>query len=106
MLHKYEHCIQQTTQETQYVCNSIKTFDFSTLYITIPHMLLKSRIKKMIQRCFLKKNGKQRYQYLVIENFLMTEHPLYIGKAGIKGLGLFSIFFLEKPLKEVCLIKV
>ena len=63
MLHKYEHCIQQTTQETQCVCNGIKTFDFST---TIPHMLLKSRIKKMIQRCFLKKNGKQRYQYLVI----------------------------------------
>ena len=36
----------------------------------------------------------------------MTEHPVYLGKAGIKGLGLFSIFILEKPLKEVCLIKV
>jgi hypothetical protein len=41
-----------------------------------------------------------------IENYLMTEHPLYIGKAGIKGLGLFSIFILEKPLKEVCLKKM
>ena len=30
---------------SQYVCNSIKTFDFSTLYNTIPHTLLKSRIK-------------------------------------------------------------
>jgi len=66
MLHKYEHCIQQTTQETQYVCNTIKTFDFSTLYITIPYALLTYRIKELIQRCFSKKNGEQRYQYLVI----------------------------------------
>jgi hypothetical protein len=36
----------------------------------------------------------------------MTEHPLYLGKAGIKGIGVFSIFILEKPLKEVCLINM
>jgi hypothetical protein len=30
----------------------IKPFDVSTLYTTIPHMLLKSRIKELIQRCF------------------------------------------------------
>ena len=66
MLHKYEHCIQQTTQETQYVCNIIKTFDCSTLYITIPYAILKSRIKELIQRWLSKKNGEQRYQYLVI----------------------------------------
>ena len=29
-------------------------------------MLLKSSIKELIQRCFSKKNGEQRYQYLVI----------------------------------------
>jgi hypothetical protein len=33
---------------------------------TIPHMLLKSRIKELIQRCFSQKNREQRYQYLVI----------------------------------------
>ena len=33
---------------------------------TIPHMLLKSRIKELIQHCFSKKNREQRYQYLVI----------------------------------------
>ena len=51
---------------SQYVYNSLKTFDFSTLYITIPHTLLKSRIKEWIQRCFSKKKGEQMYQYLVI----------------------------------------
>ena len=29
---------------SQYVCSNIKTFDFSTSYTTIRHMLLKSRI--------------------------------------------------------------
>ena len=29
-------------------------------------MLLKSRIKELIQHCFSKKNQEQRYQYLVI----------------------------------------
>jgi len=49
-----------------YVGNCSKTFDFSTLYTTISHRLLKSRIKELIQRCFSKKNGEQRYQYLAI----------------------------------------
>ena len=40
-------------------CNSIKTFDFSTLYTTIPHSMLKDRLIK-------KKNGQRRYKYLVI----------------------------------------
>ena len=57
MLHKYEHCIQQTTQETQCVCNGIKTFDFST---TIPHMLLKSRIKKNDSALLLKEERKTK----------------------------------------------
>ena len=54
------------SSRSHYVCNSIKAFDFSTLYTTIPHTLLKSRNKELIQRCFSKKNGEQRYQYLVI----------------------------------------
>ena len=42
-------------------CNSIKTFDFSTLYTTIPHSKL-----KLVQLCFIKKNGQRRYKYLVL----------------------------------------
>ena len=47
-------------------CNSIKTFDFSTLYTTIPHEKLKSRLKSLIQQCFFKRSGERRYKYLVI----------------------------------------
>jgi hypothetical protein len=42
-------------------CNSIKTFDFSTLYTTIPHSKL-----KLVQLGFIKKNGQCRYKYLVL----------------------------------------
>jgi hypothetical protein len=51
---------------SQYVCNSIKAFYFSTLYTTIPHTLPTSKIKELIMHCFSKKNGEQMYQYLVI----------------------------------------
>ena len=47
-------------------CNSIKTFDFSTLYTTIPHEKLKSRLKTLILQCFFKSSGERRYRYLVI----------------------------------------
>ena len=48
-------------------CNTIKTFDNSTLYTTIPHSKLKDRLKELIQLCFIKKtNGQRRYKYLVL----------------------------------------
>ena len=58
--------LKSLAEESQYVCNNIKTFEFSTLHITIPHTRLKSNIKELIQRCFLERNGEQMYQYLVI----------------------------------------
>ena len=33
---------------------SVQTFDFSTLYTSIPHDLLKSRISNLVQNCFQK----------------------------------------------------
>ena len=48
------------------VCDSIKTFDFSTLYTTIPHSQLNERLKDLIHRCFQNKNGTNRYTYLVV----------------------------------------
>ena len=36
-------------------CNSIKTFDFSTLYTTIPHSKLKDRLRELVQLYFIKK---------------------------------------------------
>jgi hypothetical protein len=47
-------------------CNSIKTFDFSTLYTTIPHSKLKDKLRELVQLCFMKKNGQRRYKYLVL----------------------------------------
>ena len=36
-------------------CNSIKTFDFSTLYTSIQHSKLKDKLKELVLLCFLKK---------------------------------------------------
>ena len=47
-------------------CNSIKTFDFSILYTTIPHSKLKDRLRELVQPCHIKKNGRRRYKYLVL----------------------------------------
>ena len=60
ILKKWKDLLETLNSKSQYACNSIKTFDFFTVYTTIPHTLLKCRIKQLIQRCFsnLKKNGE------------------------------------------------
>ena len=45
---------------------NIKSFDISTLYTTIPHQKLKSRIASIIRNSFIHKNGNRRYKYLVL----------------------------------------
>jgi hypothetical protein len=40
-----------------YQINSVKTYDFSTLYTTIPHDKLKYRL---LDNCFFNKNGKRK----------------------------------------------
>jgi hypothetical protein len=47
-------------------CNIIKSFDFSTLYTTIPHSKLKARLRELVQLCFIKKNSKRKYKYIVL----------------------------------------
>ena len=47
-------------------CNSITTFDLSTLYTTIPHSKLKDTLRELVQLCFIKENGQRRYKYLVL----------------------------------------
>ena len=56
---------------------SIKSFDFSTLYTTIPHDKLKSRLASIIRNSFMFKNGNRRYKYLVLgheESYFVKEH--------------------------------
>jgi len=44
----------------------LTTFEFSTLYTTIPHPKLKSRLKDLVTNSFRAKSGKRRYSYLVV----------------------------------------
>ena len=59
-------------------CNSIKTFNFSTLYTTIPHSKLKDKLRELVQLCFIKKNDQRRYKYLVLvkRQILFCKTPL------------------------------
>ena len=45
---------------------SLQTFDFSTLYISIPRDLLKSRISCLVHNAFRKKDGSVRYTYIKV----------------------------------------
>ena len=53
---------------------SIKSFDFSTLFTTIPRQKLKSRLATIIRNSFIHKNGNRRYKVLV----LVCEGPYFV----------------------------
>ena len=44
----------------------IKSFDFFTLYTTIPHQKLNSRLAIIIWNSFIHKHGNRRYKFLVL----------------------------------------
>ena len=45
---------------------SVQTFDFSTLYTSIPHDLLKSRISNLVHNAFRKKDRSVRYTHIKV----------------------------------------
>ena len=47
-----------------HTAKSVQTFDFSTLYTSIPHDLLKSRISNLVHNAFRKKDGSVRYTHI------------------------------------------
>ena len=57
---------------------SIQTFDFSTLYTSIPHDLLKSRMNNIINNAFKHKNGATRYNHIKVSRnkSYFTSDPL------------------------------
>ena len=57
---------------------SIQTFDFSTLYTSIPHNLLKSRMNSIIKNAFKYKNGATRYIHIKVcrNKSYFTSDPL------------------------------
>ena len=46
---------------------SVQTFDFSTLYTSIPHDLLKSRISNLVHNAFRKKDRSVRYTNIKVK---------------------------------------
>ena len=57
---------------------SIQIFDFSTLYTSIPHDLLKSRMNSIINNAFKYKNGATRYTHIKVSRSksYFTSDPL------------------------------
>ena len=56
---------------------NIKSFDFSTLYTTIPLQKLKGRLATIIRNSFIHKNGNRIYKYLVLGRegpYFVREH--------------------------------
>ena len=58
---------------------SVQTYDFSTLYTSVPHNLLKSRITALIHNSFKRRNGSNRYTHIKIMSgkgyFIDTINP-------------------------------
>ena len=56
---------------------SIQAFDFSTLYTSIPHDLLKSRMNNIINNAFKHKNGATRYTHIKVgrnKSYFTSDH--------------------------------
>ena len=66
ILKNSKELLENLKEQSLYSVNSIKSFDFCTLYTTIPHDKLKSKLKEIIIQCFFHKNGDRRFQYVVI----------------------------------------
>ena len=74
---KLQRAFRKPNAQSLHSVNSIKSFDFFTLYTTIPHAKLKSKLKEIINQCFFHKNGNRRFQYVVIsykDTYFVRDH--------------------------------
>ena len=58
-------------------CNSIKTFDFPTLYKTIPHSKLMDKLRELVQLCLMKKNDHVDILCVRKRHILFCRTPLW-----------------------------
>jgi hypothetical protein len=68
-------------------CNSIKTFDFSTLCTNIHHSKLKDKLRELVQLCFIKRNGQRRCKYLMLgrdRSYFIKKTTLILSKSSLK----------------------
>ena len=74
---KAPELLENLKAQSLHSVNSLKSFDFSTLYTTIPHDKLKSKLKEIINQCFFHKNGNRRFQYVVTgykDTYFVRDH--------------------------------
>ena len=77
ILKNSKELLENLKAQSLHSVNSIKSFDFSTLYTTIPHDKLKSKFKEIINQCFFHKNGNRRFQYVFIgykDTYFVRDH--------------------------------
>ena len=78
ILKNSKELLENLKAQSLHSVNSKKSFDFSTLYTTIPHDKLKSRLKEIKgNQCFFHKNGNRRFQYVVIgykDTYFIRDH--------------------------------
>ena len=88
ILKNSKHLLEYIQSKSLSFCNSIKTFDFSTLYTTIPHSKL-DILRELVQVCFIKKNGQRRNKYLVLGRDISyfvkkNQNTLILPKSSLK----------------------
>ena len=66
ILKKSKDLLENLKSQSLKYCSNINTFDFSSLYTTIPYSKLKSRLKELDNLCFFNKKGTRRFKYLVL----------------------------------------
>ena len=77
ILKNSKELLENLKAQSLHSINSIKPFVFSTLYTSIPHDKLKSKLKVIINQCFFHKNGNRRFQYVVIgykDTYFVRDH--------------------------------
>ena len=61
ILKSFDSCCRDPDQLDVRTATSVQMYDFSTLYTSIPHKLLKSQIASLVHNSFTKKDGSTRY---------------------------------------------
>ena len=77
ILENSKELLENLKAQSLHSVNSIKSFEISTLYTTIPHDKLKSKLKEIINQCFFHVNGSHQFQYVVIgykDTYFLRDH--------------------------------
>jgi len=79
--------LETLSSRSQYVCNSFKTFDFSTLYTTITHTplnLVIGRDKYHFVKNHSKDNNKYKHEIIQMLDFLIDNIFVLFGGRGFQ----------------------